>query len=116
VKFSIRAVCSETLPLMKKSISLLEVEHTRITTPHVHAPQLKRVVDALLALEKDPSDRRAKVTAALLDKQGALDCPACGKRLDVSGYRVTRTHYGARESIACRGCRTGFVVVETQIV
>jgi hypothetical protein len=82
----------------------------------VRAPQLKRVVDALLACERDPTDRRAKVTAALLDKQGAFDCPACGKRFDVSGYRQTRTHYGARETLSCRGCRTGFVVVETQIV
>lgn len=101
---------------MKKLIHVAEVEHTRTRTTQVHAPQLKRVLDALLALERNPGDRRAKVMAGLLDKQGAFDCPACAKRFDLTGYRATRTSYGERESLSCKGCRTSFVVVETQIV
>jgi hypothetical protein len=110
----------QAVPVMKKHpIIVHTVDHTSTRTrptPCVRAPQLARVVDALLAVERAPLDRRAKVTLALLEKQGALCCPGCGKRFTLEGYRATRTHFGSRETLSCRGCQTGFVVHEQQIV
>jgi hypothetical protein len=101
---------------MKKIIDVSEqvLERARIT--HVRAPQLRRVVDALMQLEDDPSDTKAKVKVALLEKQGARNCPACRRKLELHGYRITRTHYGEKHTLSCAGCRTAFVVEETQIV
>jgi hypothetical protein len=81
--------------------------------PSVRAPELSRVVKVLLA---PADDRRAKIQRALLAKEGALDCPACGVAFSASGYRATRTSYGHTESLCCSGCRTTFIVDEGQIV
>ncbi len=106
--------------LMKRNyssaITVDEVEFSRPSAPAVYAPQLKRVVDALFAAQRCPEDKRAKVTAVLLRKQGACDCPACGERFDLQGYRLTRTHFGERHTLSCGGCKTNYVVNEAQIV
>src|SRR5688572_2422696 len=81
----------------------------------VRAPKLSRLVDALFALRHDPHDRRAKITLALLEREGACDCAACGERLDLSGYRSTRTGFSERESIACRGCSAIFILAEHEV-
>ncbi|OGQ18748.1 MAG: hypothetical protein A2138_04060 [Deltaproteobacteria bacterium RBG_16_71_12] len=81
--------------------------------PSVRAPELRRVVEVLMA---QPTDRRAKIRRVLLEKEGALDCPACGVPFAPSGYRATRTSYGHTESLCCTGCRTTFIVDEGQIV
>lgn len=100
--------CSET---MKTSTSTVEI----LRTPSVRAPSLARAVDALLALAESPGERRAKIMVALLDKEGALDCPGCGARFQASGYRETHTPYGGTRAIICKGCRTHFVVDETHV-
>lgn len=81
--------------------------------PSVRAPELRRVVEVLLA---PPTDRRAKIERVLLQKEGALDCPACGVPFTATGYRATRTSYGHMESLCCGGCRTNYIVDEGQIV
>lgn len=100
--------CSDT---MKTSTTVVEI----LRAPSVRAPSLARAVDALLELAHDPSDRRKKITVALLEKEGALDCPGCGLRFQVSGYRETRTPYGETRAIGCKGCRTHFLVDETHV-
>jgi hypothetical protein len=95
---------------MRSRSTLLETTTTR--APSVLAPELSRVADALLAFAHDPSDRRAKIALALLTKQGALDCPSCGARFHVSGYRATHTAFLARRCLDCVSCRTSFVVEE----
>lgn len=81
--------------------------------PSVRAPELRRVVDVLIA---SPEDRRAKIQRVLLQKEGALDCPACGVAFSATGYRATRTNYGHMESLCCTSCRTNYIVDEGQIV
>ncbi|MCC7072120.1 MAG: hypothetical protein IT383_12400 [Deltaproteobacteria bacterium] len=81
--------------------------------PSVRAPELRRVVEVLMAA---PTDRRAKIERVLMEKEGALDCPACGVPFAASGYRATRTNYGHTESLCCGGCRTTFIVDEGHIV
>lgn len=100
--------CTDT---MKTSTTVVEI----LRAPSVRAPSLARAVDALLALAENPDDRRAKITVSLLDKEGALDCPGCGARFQVSGYRETRTAYGETRTMACKSCRTHFVVDETHV-
>ncbi len=85
-----------------------------LRAPSMTAPQLRRVVDALWAAAEHPGDRRAKIALALLDKQGALDCPACGAHFDVADYRGTRTAFHGRDALVCNGCRTAFVVEDRQ--
>lgn len=83
--------------------------------PTVRAPELARVVDALLAYAQDPTNRRAKIAVALLEKQGALDCPACGAVFDVSGYRATHTAFSTKRCLSCMSCRTSYVVEESEM-
>ena len=89
--------------------------HTSIISlaPSVRAPELRRVVQVLIA---PPTDRRAKIQRVLMEKEGALDCPACGVPFSATGYRATRTSYGHTESLCCTACRTNFIVDEAQIV
>jgi hypothetical protein len=81
----------------------------------IHAPQLARVADALWALAENPDDRAAKIKVALLEKQGALQCPTCGARFDVRGFRGTFTPYLRRRTLTCLGCTTQYVVEQEQI-
>jgi hypothetical protein len=94
----------------------------RITTlettvaPAVRAPTLRRVVDAMMALRENPTDRKAKIQLALLEKEGASDCPACGVAFELSGYRVTKTEYTMRATLRCTGCRQSYLLDETHVV
>lgn len=101
---------------MRSRTAVVEVPVTHtVRAPSVRAPSLAQVVEALLAYVENPADRRAKIAVALLQKQGALDCPACGTEFDVEGYRGTRTAFSARRAIVCLGCRTNFVVEESEL-
>lgn len=104
--------CSDT---MKSTTTTRTRVDEILRAPSVRAPSLAKAIDAMMALADDPGCRRAKVTVGLLEKQGALDCPACGTRFDVRGYRETRTSYGETRSMTCRGCRACFVVDETHV-
>lgn len=95
---------------MRSSQAVVEI----LAAPSIRAPGLARVAEALFAYAQNPADRRARIAVALLEKQGALDCPACGMRFDVEGYRETRTCYAERASLACVGCRTRYVVHEAE--
>jgi hypothetical protein len=97
--------------MQKKSIALVE----RAAPATVQAPHLSAVVKALFAVKADPLDRRARITLALLQKQGATSCPCCGVALSLVGYTKTETAFHAREAIACRSCGTSFVVGERQV-
>lgn len=97
--------------MIKKSIAIVE----RVAPPAVKAPHLSPLVKALFAVKEDPGDRRARITLALLEKQGATSCPCCGDRLSLDGYTKTDTGFFVKETIACRSCRTGFVVAERQV-
>lgn len=81
--------------------------------PSVRAPELRRVVEVLMA---PPTDRRAKIQRVLLEKEGALDCPACGVAFTAACYRATRTSFGHTECLCCISCRTNYIVDEGQIV
>jgi len=83
--------------------------------PSIKVPELSRVVDAMLARAEDPEDRRAKMVLALLEKEGALDCPACKCRFHVSGYRATRTSFSTRRSLSCGKCETQFIIEDEEI-
>ncbi len=96
---------------MKKSIGLTE----RTLLPAVRAPQLAPLVAALFAVKADPESRRARITLALLQKQGATACPCCGDALSLEGYTKTDTGFYVRETLSCRGCRTAFVVAEHEV-
>lgn len=96
---------------MRSRTAVVEI----LRSPSVRAPELARVADALLAFAHDPADRRAKIALSLLEKQGALDCPACGVRFDVAGYRATRTAFSVKRCLGCESCRTSFVLEESEI-
>ena len=83
------------------------------TQTRVHAPQLMPVVHAMLGFAQEPGSRHAKIKLGLLMAEGAADCPACGHRLSLEGYRVTRTSFLERVTLDCHGCPTQFVVQET---
>jgi len=85
------------------------VERSTIT---LQAPSLATAVDTLLALHEDPLNARARITAALLAKEGLDRCPRCHDALSVEGYRETRTPGLTRRTIDCGGCQTRFVVQE----
>ena len=69
-------------------------------------------MQAMLTFAKEPDSRRAKIKLGLLMAEGAADCPACGHRLSLDGYRVTRTSFLERVTLDCSGCPTQFVVQE----
>lgn len=86
-----------------------------VVAPSVRAPELLRVAEALFAHAQNPRDRRARIAFVLLEKQGALDCPLCSLRFDVAGYEETRTSYSHRATLSCSGCRTRYVVSESEL-
>ena len=95
----------------KKSIAAVETR----SPATVRAPHLRAVVKALFAVKSDPTDRRARITLSLLEKQGATTGPCSGGGLSLDGYARTDTGFYAREALACRSCGTAFVVGERQV-
>jgi hypothetical protein len=104
---------------MKRVSPLLEVfDRTTLIpgeAPLLHVPELGVVVDCLFAVREDPSDRRAKIQLALLQRQGAACCPACGDDVDLAGFRRTRTAYAVRDEWSCGGCRQRFLLCEENV-
>jgi hypothetical protein len=105
---------------MRRTTLAATIDHTidrlDVTTrTTVRAPQLLCVARALLALDEDPDDRRARISLALLRKEGASDCPMCERSFEIPDVRITRTPYDERCVLSCDGCRTRFVVDEQHV-
>lgn len=83
--------------------------------PIVAHPRLGFVVDALFALRANASDRTARMQLALLRKEGADCCPACGDAVALEGFRRTRTDYTVRDEWRCGGCSQRYLLAEEQM-
>jgi len=83
--------------------------------PMVAHPRLGFVIDALFALRENPGDRTAKMTLALLHKEGACACPGCGDDVSLAGFRRTRTDYAVRDEYRCVGCDQRYLLADEHV-
>lgn len=83
--------------------------------PMVAHPRLGFVIDALFALRESPGDRTARMQLALLEKEGACDCPGCGDAIALDGFRRTRTSYAVRDEYRCGGCTQRYLLADEHV-
>jgi hypothetical protein len=83
--------------------------------PMVAHPRLGFVIDALFALRENPDDRTAKMTLALLRREGACVCPGCGDDVGLAGFRRTRTDDAVRDEYRCGGCDQRYLLADEHV-
>lgn len=79
------------------------------------APQLLGLVRLMFRVRTNPDDKSSYIQLKLMAQRGLDRCPSCEAALVLEGYRRTRTEFAEREVLACRGCRTTFVLHERHV-
>lgn len=100
-----------------KKISFLELDRTTTSLlpgePRpLPAPQLGPVLETLFELQDNPASKRARMQMHLLERQRRCECPSCGARVQLDGYRRTKTSYKLRDEWRCGDCLQRFLVAE----
>ncbi len=81
----------------------------------LQAPQLSALVELMFRVRTHPEDKRSYIQLKLMAQQGLDRCPSCEAAFALENYRRTRTGFAEREVLACRGCRTTFVLRERHV-
>ncbi len=88
------------------------IDHVTTRPLTLRAEPLRHLAALWWRVLEEPTDRAAKIQLALAHKEGLDRCPSCHQQLRIEGHRVTQTAYCRRETLACGGCCTEFVLTE----